>query len=72
MVEVRLSGILDITRDTPVVATEFGSIHLAMKIRIWKKKIRFDYYQLLRVVNRFFDEKIRREEEFRRIASIEF
>lgn len=71
MVEVRLSGILDITRDTPVVATEFGSVHLAMKIRIWKKKIRFDYYQLLRI-NRFFDEKIRREEEFRRIASIEF
>lgn len=40
MVEVRLSGILDITRDTPVVATELWSIHLAMKICIWKKKIR--------------------------------
>lgn len=42
MVEVRLSGILDITGDTPVVATELWSIHLAMKICIWKKKIK-DY-----------------------------
>ena len=36
MIEVRFSGVLNITIDTPIVAAEVRSVHLAMKVRICK------------------------------------
>ena len=38
MIEVRFSGVLNITIDTPIVAAEVRSVHLAMKVCICKKK----------------------------------
>lgn len=37
VIEIRLSGILNITGDTPIVTAEIGSIHLTMKVCICKK-----------------------------------